>query len=87
MATLHVEDQEVIRDVVRRALEASGFSVVSAAGVRAARLALTERDDIMAHCSTSDCATAVAWTCTVDRHRAPELAQRVAFVRARSSQK
>ena len=46
MAILHVDDNETIRHVVRRALEAFGFSVVSAEGVRAAMLALTERDDI-----------------------------------------
>ena len=46
MAILHVEDEAVIREVVQRALEACGFAVVSANGVRAAKLALTERDDI-----------------------------------------
>jgi DNA-binding response OmpR family regulator len=46
MAILHLDDNEMIRDVVRRALGASGFSVVSADGVRAAQLAVAERDDI-----------------------------------------
>ena len=46
MAILHLDDNELIRDVVRRALGASGFSVVSADSVRAAQLALAERDDI-----------------------------------------
>ena len=46
MAILHVEDQAVIREVVRRALEAHGFSVVSAEGVAAAKAAVMERDDL-----------------------------------------
>ena len=46
MAILHVDDETVIRDVVRRALEAYGFTVVSVDGVRAAKAALTERDDL-----------------------------------------
>jgi DNA-binding response OmpR family regulator len=46
VAILHVEDQEVIRDVVRRALEAHGFTVVSADSVRAGRRAVAERDDL-----------------------------------------
>jgi DNA-binding response OmpR family regulator len=36
MAILHLDDNELIRDLVRRALGASGFSVVSADSVRAA---------------------------------------------------
>jgi two-component system KDP operon response regulator KdpE len=47
MAILHVEDQAVIRDVVRRALEARGFTVVSADGVAAAKLLVTERADLV----------------------------------------
>ena len=46
MTVLHVEDQPVIREVVRRALEPSGFTIVSVEGVGAARLALAERDDV-----------------------------------------
>ena len=46
MAILHVEDSASVREVVRRALEAFGFSVVSTDGVRAAQRALSERDDI-----------------------------------------
>jgi DNA-binding NtrC family response regulator len=46
MAILHVEDSESVRDVVHRALGASGFAVVSVDGVGAAKTALTERDDI-----------------------------------------
>ena len=46
MAILHVEDQAVIREVVRRALEAHGFSVVSAEGVAEAKAAILERDDL-----------------------------------------
>jgi len=46
MAILHVEDQAVIREVVRRALEAHGFSVVSAEGIVAAKAAVRERDDL-----------------------------------------
>ena len=47
MAILHVDDEAVIRDVVRRALEAYGFTVVSADGVRAAKAALVERNDLV----------------------------------------
>lgn len=46
MAILHVEDEVVIRDLVRRALEVHGFAVVSAEGVREATRALSEREDI-----------------------------------------
>jgi CheY-like chemotaxis protein len=46
MTILHVEDQSVIREVVRRALEPSGFTIVSVEGVGAAKLALAERDDV-----------------------------------------
>ena len=46
MAILHLDDNDLIRDVVRRALGASGFSVVSADSVRTAQLALAEREDI-----------------------------------------
>src|SRR4029453_11034574 len=46
MAILHVEDQAVIRDVVRRALEAHGFAVVSAEGVAAAKAVVMQRDDL-----------------------------------------
>lgn len=46
MAILHVEDQAVIREVVQRALEAHGFSVVSVEGVAAAKSALMEREDL-----------------------------------------
>jgi DNA-binding NtrC family response regulator len=46
MTILHVEDQAVIREVVRRTLEPSGFTIVSAEGVGAAKLALAERDDV-----------------------------------------
>jgi hypothetical protein len=46
MTVLHVEDQPVIREVVRRALEPSGFTIVSVEGVGAAKLALAERDDV-----------------------------------------
>jgi CheY-like chemotaxis protein len=46
MTILHVEDQAVIREVVRRTLEPSGFTIVLAEGVGAAKLALAERDDV-----------------------------------------
>jgi CheY-like chemotaxis protein len=46
MAILHVEDQAVIREVVQRALESHGFSVVSAEGVAAAKATVMERDDL-----------------------------------------
>jgi CheY-like chemotaxis protein len=46
MAILHVEDQAVIREVVKRALEAHGFSVVPVEGVAAAKAAVMERGDL-----------------------------------------
>lgn len=46
MAILHVDDQAAIREIVRRALEAFGFAVVSADSVRAAKLALAEQSDL-----------------------------------------
>lgn len=46
MAILHVDDQAAIREIVRRALEAFGFVVVSADSVRAAKLALAEQPDL-----------------------------------------
>lgn len=47
MAILHVEDQPVIREVVRRALGAFGFVVVSADGVTAGKAALEETDGVV----------------------------------------
>ena len=46
MAILHVDDQEAVRAIVRRALESFGFTVVSADGVLAAKLAITAREDL-----------------------------------------
>jgi DNA-binding NtrC family response regulator len=46
MAILHVEDQAVIRDVVRRALAARGFTVVAAESIAAAKLLVSERADL-----------------------------------------
>lgn len=46
MAILHVDDQPALREIVRQALKAFGFAVVSADGVRAAKLALDARDDL-----------------------------------------
>ena len=46
MAILHVEDQAVIRELVRRAVEAHGFTVASVDGVHAAKLALEGRGDL-----------------------------------------
>jgi DNA-binding NtrC family response regulator len=43
---LHVDDHDGLRELVRRALEVHGFSVVSAAGVAAAKDVLTDRDDV-----------------------------------------
>ena len=45
MAILHVDDQPALREIVRQALKAFGFAVVSADGVHAAKLALDARDD------------------------------------------
>ena len=46
MAILHVDDQPALREIVRQALKAFGYAVVSADGVDAAKLALDGRDDI-----------------------------------------
>ena len=46
MAILHVDDQPALREIVRQALKAFGFAVVSAEGVHAAKLALGARDDL-----------------------------------------
>jgi DNA-binding NtrC family response regulator len=46
MAILHVDDQEAVRAIVRRALQSFGVAVVSVDGVRAAKLAITARDDL-----------------------------------------
>lgn len=46
MAILHVDDQEAVRAIVARAHESFGFAVVSADGVRAAKLAITARGDL-----------------------------------------
>lgn len=46
MAILHVEDEVVIRELVRRALEPPGFAVVSVDGVHAAKQALADRRDL-----------------------------------------
>ena len=46
MAILHVDDQPALREIVCQALKAFGFSVVSAEGVHAAKLALDARDDL-----------------------------------------
>jgi DNA-binding response OmpR family regulator len=81
MAILHLDDNELIRDVVRRALGASGFSVVSADSVRAAQLALAERDDIAGalldvRLRDGSGVDVYWWIAT---HR-PALAKRVAFL-------
>ena len=47
MAILHVDDQPALREIVRQALKAFGFAVVSANGVGEAKLALNGRDDIL----------------------------------------
>src|SRR4029078_11060805 len=46
VAILHVDDQEAVRAIVRRALQSFGFAVVSVDGVRAAKLAIAARDDL-----------------------------------------
>jgi DNA-binding response OmpR family regulator len=46
MAILHVDDELAIREIVRRALDALGFEVVSVEGVSAAKLALARRGDV-----------------------------------------
>ena len=47
MAILHVDDQPALREIVRQALNAFGFTVVSTDGVHAAKLALDARDDLV----------------------------------------
>ena len=47
MAILHVDDQPALREVVRQALKAFGFAVVSADGVQAAKHVLDARDDLV----------------------------------------
>ena len=81
LAILHVDDQAVIRDVVRRALEAYGFTVVSVDGVRAAKAALAERDDlagVLLDIRLRD-GSGVDLYDWIAAHR-PRLAARVAFV-------
>jgi CheY-like chemotaxis protein len=46
VAILHVDDQPALREIVSQALKAFGYTVVSAEGVHAAKLALDGRDDI-----------------------------------------
>jgi CheY-like chemotaxis protein len=46
VAILHVDDELAIREIVRRALFALGFEVVSVEGVSAAKLALAKRGDV-----------------------------------------
>ena len=46
MAILHVDDHPALRDVVRQALAAHGFEVLSADGVASAKRALEGRDDV-----------------------------------------
>jgi two-component system KDP operon response regulator KdpE len=81
MAILHVEDQAVIRDVVRRALEAYGFSVVSADGVEAGRRAVAEREDLagaLLDVRLKDGSGVELYEWIASEH--PALAERVAFV-------
>ena len=47
MAILHVDDQPALREIVRQALKAFGFAVVSASGLGEAKRALDGRDDIV----------------------------------------
>ena len=46
MAILHVDDQPALREIVRQALKAFGFAVVSVDGVHDAKVALGARDDL-----------------------------------------
>ena len=81
MAILHVEDNAAIREVVRRALEAFGFSVASVDGVRAAKLTLTDRHDIagvLLDVRLGDgSGVDLYWWIAAQQ---PDLAQRVAFL-------
>jgi CheY-like chemotaxis protein len=81
VAILHVDDQEAIREIVRRALEACGLAVVSADGVRSAERALMERDDLTGalldvRLRDGSGLEVYRW---IAQHR-PALASRVAFV-------
>lgn len=81
MAILHVEDQAVIREVVRRALGAFGVTVVSVDGVTAAKVALAESDGITGalldvRLRDGNGLELYAWM--TDRY--PALARRVAFL-------
>ncbi len=81
MAILHVEDQPAIRELVRRALGAFGFAVLSADGVGAAKLALAGRDDVrgaLLDVRLRD-GSGLALYEWITVHR-PALARRVAFV-------
>jgi len=81
VAILHVEDNAAIREVVRRALEAFGFSVASVDGVRAAKLTLTDRHDIagvLLDVRLGDgSGVDLYWWIAAQQ---PDLAQRVAFL-------
>ena len=81
MAILHVDDQAAIREIVRRALEAFGFAVVSADSVRAATLALAEQPDLAGafldlRLRDGDGGQLYEW---IRNHR-PDLVGRVAFL-------
>lgn len=81
MAILHVDDQPAIRDVVRRALEAYGFPVVSADSVQAGRRAIAERDDLtgaLLDVRLKDGSGVELYEWIASEH--PALAGRVAFV-------
>ena len=81
MAILHVDDEIMIRNVARRALEALGFDVVSVEGVRAAKAALADRGDITGafldvQLGDGNGLELYAW---IEEHR-PTLRGRMAFV-------
>jgi CheY-like chemotaxis protein len=82
---LHVDDELAIREVVRRVLEMSGVTVVSADGVRAAKVIVTGHHDVSGafldvQLEDGNGVELCEW---IREHR-PSLARRVAFVTSSS---
>ena len=81
VAILHVDDQPALREIVAQALKAFGFTVVSADGTNAAKLALGARDDItgaLLDVRLRDGSGVDLYTWIAENH--PRLAGRVAFL-------
>ena len=81
MAILHVDDEFAIREVVRRVLEMSGFTVLSAEGVQAAKVILTDYHDVSGALLDVQLADGNGLElCEWIREYRPSLAGRVAFL-------